>query len=326
MNSVPCSSRFWLCCLLAIVVRTTTTTTTLQVVDGFTTRLLIISSSSSSSLSSSTSSLLSSSSSSSSDNNISNNNNNPPTPPTDNKKGIAIIAGATGYIGKSCVRESVRQGYYTIALVRDVNKVTKTTEGRRLYGDFFEGANIVQCDVSNEQQLSNVFQQIKDNSNGRSIDAVVSCLASRSGIKREAFAIDYQATLNCLKAGADCGARHFVLLSAICVRKPLLQFQLAKLQFEQELQMQSAMTYSIVRPTAFFKSVSGQLERLQKGKPFLMFQASTRANPIAESDLATYLIDCISMPNRWNQVLNLGGPDRPMTKQEQGEVSLMNLN
>lgn len=80
------------------------------------------------------------------------------------------------------------------------------------------------------------------------------------------------------------------------------------------------MTYSIVRPTAFFKSVSGQLERLQQGKPFLMFQGSTRANPIAESDLATYIVDCISEPSRWNQVLNLGGPDRPLTKEEQGKV------
>lgn len=30
-----------------------------------------------------------------------------------------VIAGASGYIGKSVVRESVRQGYKTIALVRD---------------------------------------------------------------------------------------------------------------------------------------------------------------------------------------------------------------
>lgn len=80
------------------------------------------------------------------------------------------------------------------------------------------------------------------------------------------------------------------------------------------------MTYSIVRPTAFFKSVSGQLERLQEGKSFLMFQDTTRANPIAESDLATYLIDCVTETTRHNKVLNLGGPDRPMTKIEQGEV------
>jgi divinyl chlorophyllide a 8-vinyl-reductase len=153
------------------------------------------------------------------------------------------------------------------------------------------------------------------------IESVVSCLASRSGIKREAFQIDYQATLNCLEAGAKCDAKHFVLLSAICVRNPLLQFQLAKLKFEGALQAQSAMTWSIVRPTAFFKSVSGQLERLQDGASFLMFQDSTRCNPIAETDLATYLIDCISEESRRNKIINLGGPDKAMKKIEQGRVS-----
>ena len=152
------------------------------------------------------------------------------------------------------------------------------------------------------------------------IEALISCLASRSGIKKEAFAIDYQATLNCLEAGKANNAKHFVLLSAFCVKNPLLQFQRAKLKFEAELQAQSAMTYSIVRPTAFFKSVSGQLERLQAGKAFLMFKDSTRCNPIAESDLATYMVDCISDKSRHNKILNLGGPDDPMTKQEQGEV------
>jgi hypothetical protein len=36
---------------------------------------------------------------------------------------VTVIAGATGYIGKSTVRESVRQGYRTVALVRDKKKV-----------------------------------------------------------------------------------------------------------------------------------------------------------------------------------------------------------
>ena len=54
----------------------------------------------------------------------------------------AVIAGATGYIGKSTVRESVRQGYKTIALVRDKQKV-ESKEGKLLYGQFFDGAELV---------------------------------------------------------------------------------------------------------------------------------------------------------------------------------------
>ena len=148
-------------------------------------------------------------------------------------------------------------------------------------------------------------------------------MASRSGIKKDAYAIDYQATKNCLDAGIANNARHFVLLSAFCVKNPWLQFQQAKLKFEADLEAQNSMTYSIVRPTAFFKSVSGQLEVIQQGAPFVMFGDGevTRCNPIAEADLATYLIDSISDKSRENKIINLGGPDEPLTMKKQGEVS-----
>ncbi|KAL3920473.1 MAG: hypothetical protein SGILL_003243, partial [Bacillariaceae sp.] len=227
-------------------------------------------------------------------------------------------AGATGYIGKSTVREAQRQGYRTIALVRDKSKV-ESKEGEALYGQFFEGAEVVECDVNNPAQLTKTLEQIKSESGG--IEAVVSCLASRSGIKKDAYKIDYQATKNCLDAGSEVGAKHFVLLSAFCVKNPWLQFQQAKLKFEADLQAQDKMSWSIVRPTAFFKSVSGQLEVVQQGAPFVMFGDGevTSCNPIAEADLATYLIDSISDPARKNKIVNLGGPDDPMTMKKQGE-------
>lgn len=152
-------------------------------------------------------------------------------------------------------------------------------------------------------------------------------MASRSGIKKDAYAIDYQATVNCLKAAQSAGAGHFTLLSAFCCKNPWLQFQQAKLKAEAEIQHQSSLSYSIVRPTAFFKSVSGQLEVVQQGAPFVMFGDGkvTRCNPISEADLATYLIDCSSKKERKNKILNLGGPDEPLTMQKQGEVSSMLL-
>lgn len=230
-----------------------------------------------------------------------------------------VIAGATGYIGKSVVRESVRQGHKTVALVRDKSKV-ESKEGKLLYGQFFEGAEIVECDVCDVDSLTKALAKIK--ATDGNIEAIISCLASRSGIKKDAYAIDYQATKNCLDAGSANDARHFVLLSAFCVKNPWLQFQQAKLKLEADLQAQSKMSYSIVRPTAFFKSVSGQLEVIQQGAPFVMFGNGevTRCNPIAEADLATYLIDSIGDKSRLNKVINLGGPDEPLTMKKQGEM------
>ena len=237
-----------------------------------------------------------------------------------NGQKIAVVAGASGYIGKSTVRESVRQGYKTIALVRDKKKV-ESDEGKLMYGTFFEGADVVECDVCNPDQLTETLKEISSQESGN-IDAVISCLASRSGIKKDAYAIDYQATLNCLESGREVNARHFVLLSAYCCKNPWLQFQQAKLKFEAALEAQKDMSYTIVRPTAFFKSVSGQLEVIQKGAPFVMFGDGevTRCNPISEADLATYLIDSIKDKSRLNKNINLGGPDEPLTMKKQGEM------
>ena len=150
--------------------------------------------------------------------------------------------------------------------------------------------------------------------------AVISCMASRTGTPKDAWAVDHQAHANVLAAAKKAGVGHFVLLSAICVQKPLLAFQHAKLAFEKEL-MESGLAYSIVRPTAFFKSLSGQLDRLKNGKPFLLFGNGqlTACKPISDGDLANYLAQCLDDPALQNRILPIGGPGQAVTPREQGE-------
>lgn len=215
------------------------------------------------------------------------------------------VAGSTGYIGKFVTMECVRRGYNTLALTRNPASV-------------IEGAEMVVTDVTDPASLEAAFA-------GRNIDGVVSCLASRSGTKSDSWAIDYQATRNTLEAAKNEKAAHFVMLSAFCVKKPTLQFQKAKLKFEQELTASGEagqIGYSIVRPTAFFKSVSGQLEVVQSGAPFVVFGDGTmcKCNPISEADLAVYLVDCMTDETKANQVLNIGGPDDGLTMTAQGKL------
>ncbi|KAG7354277.1 NmrA family protein [Nitzschia inconspicua] len=231
----------------------------------------------------------------------------------------AVVAGATGYIGKWVVQEANRQGYNTIALVRDKSKV-ESKQGQAQFGKYFEGAEVVECDVCDPEQLTKTMKEIAEK-NG-SVDGLISCLASRSGIKKDAFAIDYQATKNFLDAGIEVKAKHFVLLSAFCVKNPWLQFQKAKLKFEAELQNQNELSWTSCRPTAFMKSLSGQYDVIIQGAPFVMFGDGevTRCNPIAESELAQYLVDSITDESRKNKIINLGGPDEPLTMKKQGEM------
>ena len=119
-----------------------------------------------------------------------------------------------------------------------------------------------------------------------------------------------------------------MLLSAICVQKPLLEFQKAKLAFEAVLQQDAEMTHSIVRPTAFFKSLAGQVESCRKGGPYVMFGGGRLASckPISEADLARFMADCLTDQDKINRVLPIGGPGPAMSAREQGELLFRALN
>ncbi|MBU7581206.1 MAG: NAD(P)H-binding protein [Porphyrobacter sp.] len=152
-------------------------------------------------------------------------------------------------------------------------------------------------------------------------EVVISCIASRSGAPRDAEAVDYQANIRLLEAARRAGAGHFILLSAICVQRPLLAFQHAKLRFEAALAA-SGIGYTIIRPTAFFKSLSGQVKRVKAGKPFLMFGNGnlTRCKPISDADLARFIASAIDNPAMLGKVLPIGGPGPAISLKEQGEI------
>lgn len=223
------------------------------------------------------------------------------------------VLGATGTIGRATVRALLRRGHEVVCLIRPragVRGALSPADSMRL----FAGATVRFGDVTDPAVLA------RDGLGGGRCDAVVSCLASRSGAPADAWAIDYQAHVHALEAARGAGVCHFVLLSALCVQKPLLAFQQAKRAFEQALAA-SGLDYTIVRPTAFFKSLSGQIERVRRGKPFLVFGDGTltACKPISDTDLADYLADCLGDGERRNRVLAIGGPGEAITPRQQGE-------
>jgi divinyl chlorophyllide a 8-vinyl-reductase len=223
------------------------------------------------------------------------------------------MLGATGTIGRATVRALLARGHEVVCFVRPRAGVGgKLAEGDSV--KLFAGATVRFGDVRDAASLA------RDAIAGERFDVLVSCLASRTGAARDAWAIDHDAHVTALAAAQAAGVSQVVLLSAICVQKPLLAFQQAKLSFERKL-VGSGLRYSIVRPTAFFKSLSGQIERVRSGKPFLVFGDGTltACKPISDDDLAAYLADCVHLESRWNRVLPIGGPGAAITPRQQGE-------
>ncbi|WP_409644467.1 NAD(P)H-binding protein [Sphingorhabdus sp.] len=216
------------------------------------------------------------------------------------------MLGATGTIGRATRAALLKSGYDVVCFARhspqgDANKMD-ASQWRFGY-------------VTDPDSLR------RDGFRGEQFDVLLSCMASRTGNAQDAWAVDYQAHLNALECARAGGVTHMVLLSAICVQKPKLAFQHAKLAFEAKL-MASGIDYSIVRPTAFFKSLSGQIERVQKGKPFLLFGDGnlTACKPISDGDLGNYLAETVDLPERRNAILSIGGPGPAITPRQQGDL------
>ncbi len=213
-----------------------------------------------------------------------------------------FVAGSTGYIGKNVVKYALDNGFDVVIAKRHSD--------------------------NKPSQLNKKLKVIKISNNDNNwiadlekVDVIISCLASRTGEPKDAHLVDYK--LNCLlleKAKAlKCS--QFILLSAICVQKPRLAFQFEKLAFEEKLK-KSGLNFSIVRPTAYFKSLSGQVENIKKGKPYVYFGDGqiTQCNPISEKDLSLYILSCINDKTKWQKILPIGGPKQSLTPKDIGKI------
>lgn len=211
-----------------------------------------------------------------------------------------LLLGGTGTIGRATAKALLAAGHQVTAVVRVGSPA-----------GLLSACRVVSADVTKPGAVARILAQHPCNS-------VVSCLASRTGAPHDAWAVDHAAHTLALQAAVAAGARQFVLLSAICVQKPALAFQHAKRAFEAELQA-APLIWSIVRPTAYFKSLSGQVARVQAGKPFLVFGDGRRTacKPISNADLGRFLALCLTEPGLHNRILPVGGPGPALTPMDQ---------
>lgn len=232
-----------------------------------------------------------------------------------------FVAGATGYIGRAVVKELISRGVPTIAAVRKEAEVAAVTQSYLL------GSTVKELSIVDSAAVDECFSQTRPG-------AVICCAASRNGLPKESWEVDYGGGKNLLQSLIRHGDEktstdmpHYVMLSAFCCGKPRLQFQFAKLKLEEDLREASkegkgVLSHSIVRPTAYFKSLDGQLEAAKKGSSVMYFGDGTcSANAIGDKDLAKFLVDCALSPGSIGMVdatRNVGGPDVPaVTKLQQ---------
>lgn len=213
-----------------------------------------------------------------------------------------FVAGATGYIGKNVVKSALEQNFKVVIATRKVSADFDLKD---------QNLKVVEISKSDNSWIENL----------QGIDVFISCLASRSGEPKDARSVDFKLNKLLLEKAKRIKCSQFILLSAICVQKPRLAFQFEKLAFEKELK-KSGLNFSIIRPTAYFKSLSGQIENIKKGKPYVYFGNGelTQCNPISEKDLSLFILSCVTDKNKWRKILPIGGPNQSLTPKNIGEM------
>ena len=118
-----------------------------------------------------------------------------------------ILAGATGYIGRYVLRELMMRGHNVITL------------GRRKVQERNVLCHHISVNVCDDSALAALKEYLPKNA------VVISCLGSKTGGRRDAWSVEYGANQSLLSLSKSIQVKQFVLLSAICVQKPRLEFQ-----------------------------------------------------------------------------------------------------
>ena len=211
-----------------------------------------------------------------------------------------LLLGYTGYIGTTLANVLLEKNIQIVCPVRNERALKKKE-------------NIVFVNMS---QIESFIETSKVKPT-----TVISCIASRKGGVKDSWDVEYTLNKFFLNLCKRVGINRFILLSAICVQKPTLEFQKAKLAFETLLK-NSTLEYEIIRPTAFFKSLSGQIDRVKNGKSFIVFGNGelTTCKPISARDLSEFIIGFVLRKRAENKIHLVGGPGPPISPKNQAEL------
>jgi len=201
----------------------------------------------------------------------------------------ALVAGATGYLGRYVVKEFKKQGYWVRAITRNAEQLKNLSE----YID-----EIVIGEVTD---VGFVREICKD------IDIVFSSI----GITKQKdnltyLDVDYQGNKNLLEDAQKEGASKFIYVSVFNAEKmKKLKGIQAKLKFTGALKS-SGLEYAIVNPNGFYSDMLDYLNMAKQGRGFVFGTGENRMNPIHGKDLAEI---CVKAADGNEKEINIGGPD-----------------
>jgi uncharacterized protein YbjT (DUF2867 family) len=209
----------------------------------------------------------------------------------------AVIAGATGYIGKFAVIAFKEAGYRVRAITRDEGRLAAPgpfhAPGVREYCD-----EVVVAEVTKPETLKGVLDDA---------ELVFSCVGiSRQRDMLSFEQVDYQANRNLIDAAESAGVKKFIYVS---MWGPEVIADLAITRAHERVVedlAKSPLEYAVVRPSGYFSDMGALMDMAKRGRSFIVGPGNNRFNPVHGADVARVAVESVT-----SDVIDhgVGGPD-----------------
>ena len=212
-----------------------------------------------------------------------------------------LVTGAAGYLGNQTVKRLVAQGRPVRALAR------RRTKAAQRLADVAGQIEIVEGDVTRPESLAPAM---------RDVSAVIHYVAiamEKGGQTYEA--VNYQGTVNVLKAAEASGVKRFINMSQNGASSALPYRFLASKGRAQEYVAASDMQWTALRPSAIFgpqDEFFNSFARLLKITPLifpLIGGGKAEFQPVSVYDVVEAVVRCLDDEGTIGTELALGGPE-----------------
>ena len=222
---------------------------------------------------------------------------------SDQGRPAVLVAGATGFLGSSFVRELAARGHRVVALGRDEDRIR-----RRFQGLVVEARS---GDVTRPDSLRNAFQDV---------GIVVQCVQF-SGFPVEDpsrgltfMKVDGRGTRNLVEGARAANVQRFVYLSGVGADPSSDRTWYRAKALAEESVRDSGLEYTIIRPSWVYGPEDRSLNlfiRALRLNPLFFPQigdGAQRLNPLYVGDLAAVVADAVETRSAPSQTFELGGP------------------
>jgi NADH dehydrogenase len=228
---------------------------------------------------------------------------------TISKKSVVAVAGGTGFLGRSIVRELAARGGRTIVLSHRVSgNATKTAQGP---GTADGSIEVRRADATRPETLAAALE---------GVDALVICLAFRNSPieaprRGQTFErVDAAGTEALVAAAAAANVPRIVYISGAGAAPDAPRHWFRAKWRAEEAVRGSGIVYTIFRPSWIYGPGDRSLNRFLGFSRWLPFipqigNGRQRLVPVFVDDVAALVADALEIPAVENATLEVGGPE-----------------